>query len=60
LPAGAENPRKEEKIMNLDDVSTPDKTIARGSDVRPGSAAALWCREPRRPQRAPRGRFAQV
>ncbi|WP_290604149.1 hypothetical protein [Janthinobacterium sp.] len=46
--------------MNLDDVSTPDKAIARGSDVRPGGTAALWCREPRRRQRAPRSRFAQV
>jgi len=51
---------RKKKIMNLDDVSTPDNAIVSGSDVRPGGIAALWCREPRRPQRAPRSRFAQV
>jgi len=29
------------KIMNFNDVSTPDKTIASGSDLWPRSAAAL-------------------
>jgi hypothetical protein len=41
LPAGAETLGRKKKIMNFNDVSTPDKTIASGSDLWPRSAAAL-------------------